>query len=265
MICILTNKGCVLNKSWIGIVLAMVLGLTLVGCETMRESWEDTQEFYKKYVNVDPEVTLDPGDVDPGRYKLAKLFAPLDLRIEEASRELGGLDYFPDDKWIDAYFAEFSWVSGVIVTGLDGQVLLQQPETAMKPISAEPFLEDPEALKDRRLRAEFQDTELGPEVYLASSFFKDSELQGVVAIHFDIRNLTDFSPNPEELVVFTPELLLWAGDAVDAAPLLDNPWSEILANDVAGEIEAGGKEFVWVSRFIGDKKVLYAVGKPAEE
>jgi len=247
------------------LVLFVVTLFALSGCETMRESWDDTQEFYKRYINVDPEITLDPGDVDPGRYRLAQLFAPLDVRIEEAARELGSLDYFPDERWIDEFFAEFSWVSGIIVTDLQGKVLLQQPETAMKPLSVDPLVEEPEALKDRRLRGLFQDTDLGPEVYMATPFFTESELMGLVAVHFDIRNLVDFSSEPEQLAIFTPDFVLWSGDAVSAVPLMDNPWSDILANDVNGEIEADGREFVWVSRFIGDKQIVYAVEKPAEE
>jgi hypothetical protein len=231
----------------------------------MRDSWERTQEFYKEYINVDPEVDLEPADVDPDKYKLARLFAPLDKRIEKVSRKLDATDSYPGDKWFDELFAQNSWISGVMVADVNGEILYKEPDTAMKPVTVQPFLEDTEALWDRRVRAMFQDTELGPEIYMATPFFNEADLQGVVAVHFDIRNLTGYSPDADELIVFTPDMILWPGRFDDAGSLLEKPWADILTDDVSGEIEAGGRDFVWVSRFIADKKIIYAVEKTAEK
>jgi hypothetical protein len=258
------QKGFVLIRPGYCLALIFILLFFVSGCESMRDTWDSTQEFYKNYINVDPEIDLEVEDLDPAEYKLARIFTPIDTRIEQVSRRLDATDSFPGEKWFDELFAQNPWISGVMVTDLQGEILHKQPETAMKPLTVEPLLEEPDELWDRRVRAMVQDTELGPEIYMATPFFTEAELSGIVAVHFDIRNLVEFSPNPDELIILSPGLMLWPGNYDDGV-LMQEPWDEILADDVTGEIESGGKEFVWVSRFVGDKKIVYAVEKPAED
>lgn len=254
-----------MNRPWFRLALVIALCMSFTACETMRDSWDRTQEFYKRYINVDPEVSLKKEESEPGRYKLAQAFTPLDTRIEEITRKLDATDSFPSDEWFDKLFVENSWISGVIVADTSGEILYRRPETAMKPVTVEPFLQDLEGLSDRRVRAMFQESALGPEIYLATPFFSGADLQGVIAVHFDIRNLTGFSPAPGELAVFTPGLMLWPGGFENPDLFLEQPWADILSDDVSGDMEDGEKEYLWVARFIGDKKMLYAVEKPAEE
>jgi hypothetical protein len=230
----------------------------------MSNAWDSSQEVYKEYVNVDPEVDLESDVEDPAERKLATLVTPIDSRIEELSRLLDVTDYYPGEEWFEDLFAEHSWVSGALVVDLDGEVMIRRPEVSMKPVLTEPLIKDEDLLRDRRIKGYIQDSPLGPEIYMASPFFSDGELRGVVAVHFDIRNLTGFASSPEELVVFAPESMLWPGGYEDLEFLTERPWEEILEDDVSGEIDHEGKRYLWASRYLGDMSIVYAVGSEEE-
>lgn len=53
---------------------------------------------------------------------------------------------------------------------------------------------------------------MGPEVLVARPFLVGSELQALLVAAFDFRSLLPYVSTPGDLVVRTPEVLVWSGD-----------------------------------------------------
>lgn len=252
------------------ICLLALCGFGLTGCESAGKAWDSTwsstKDVYKEYINPDPEVDLGMKDWTNTEEKVAALFTPVDRPIQELALFLNRQDRFPGEAWEEDLFKRFPWISGMEVVGLDGDVFLKRPESSMKPLVFEPVLEQGEELRDRRLRSHVDMNPLGPEVYLATGMFKGNDIAGAIFVHFDLRSVLDFCPNPGELVILNPEHVVWSGaDKQVAEQLHAEPWAEILADEVEGEIEAGERSFVWMTRYLGDRQLVYLTEKAEED
>lgn len=238
----------------------------LSGCETMSKTWDDTwsasKGYYKEYINPDPTVNLKEVDYSSSEEKLAALFTPVDRPMGELARHLNRKDSFPGDKWIEELFATFPWINGCVVSTMEGEVVQRRPEASMKPLNIQPFVDMGEAIGDRKLRSHVDMTPFGPEVYLATAMYKGNDLVGFISVHFDPRSLLKLSADQEQLIVLVPEAVVWAGgEEFTADALLTEPWEEILKDDVSGTVDMEGREYVWMSRYLGDKQLLYLTEK----
>jgi hypothetical protein len=45
---------------------------------------------------------------------------------------------------------------------------------------------------------------------------------------------------------------------VDEAGILDQPWEELLEDDVTGQVKVGDTYYTWLARFIGEDEYVYA-------
>lgn len=252
-----------MNRTTLALIAALIAACLLSGCESMGKTWDDTwiatKGYYKEYVNPDPAVDLAKIDYSSSEEKLAELFTPVDRPMGELGRYLNRKDDFPGEKWLDELFARFPWINGCMVSTLEGEVVLARPEASLKPRNVQPFLDMGADLGDRRLRSYVDMTPMGPEVYLATAMFKANELIGFISVHFDPRSLIKLSPSPDELLVLTPEVVVWPGGDRDVAEfaLQAESWDEVLADEVSGELDLDGREFVWLTRYLGDKQLLY--------
>jgi len=258
-----------LKRLFAAAALIVALGL-LPGCETLDKGWTATKattsKYYKGYLNTDPSIDYEARDWTSSEAKLAELFAPVDKPLHLLTQDLNRQDAFPDDPWVETMFTRYPWMSGMVVATLEGDIVLQRPETTLKPLNLEPLLAYGEALADRRIRAYVDMTPLGPELYLATGMFRGNELVGAIAVHFDIRNVIDFSPEPGALVVVTAEQTLWAGaDSAAAQAVSAQPWSELLTAETFGRFTADGQEYIWLCRFLGDSKLIYATAALDDE
>jgi hypothetical protein len=232
--------------------------LALAGCDTMRQTWKGTQKLYRSYVNVDPSVSLKSEGQDHWEDLLAPLMTPVDMQIGEMVRVVDARDSFPDDAWSNGLLKRFPWLNGMAAADMYGAQLLAKPEVTLKPLNLALLVEPGDAWRDRRLRSFIEDTPLGPEVYVGTPFFKDNELQGIIAAHFDLRSVIQLSPDPAKLMVISPEAVLWAGGYGGlAAAVQTEPWAERLKSNVQGEIKVEGRELVWLTRYVGDRQIVY--------
>ena len=199
------------KASLLMIAALLVMGTALSGCEAVRDSWKDTKELYVEYVVPTAHVNLNDDEIDATELKLASLLIPLDVRLDALVRYLDGRDSLPDREWLEELFQRFPWLSGALAVDVKGYELVREPEISLKPIDPQPFVDLGEAWNDRAMRAVADDTPLGPEIYLAAPFFVDTVWQGVIVVHFDMRALVNFTPQPEELIVLTPTEILWSG------------------------------------------------------
>ena len=232
--------------------------LVLAGCDTMRSTWRGTQKLYRTYVNIDPKVSLKNEGQDHWEDLLAPLMTPVDMQIGEMVRVVDARDSFPDEAWSGGLLKRFPWLSGMAAADMNATQLVAKPEVTLKPVNMTPLVEAGDAWRDRRLRAFIEETPLGPEVYVATPFFKDNVLQGILAAHFDLRSVVQLSPDPQKLMVVSPEAVLWEGGYGSlAAAVQAEPWAARLKSNVQGEITVQGRELVWLTRYVGDRQIVY--------
>lgn len=225
-------------------------------------TWDDTKQLYREYVNPDPKIDLKKtDDIEDENQKLARLIMPVDLWVESLIRYMANKDIFPEDTWIEGLTSSYPWISGVTVVDTNGTELAGKTLMPLKPVDVAPLLAYGDAWTDRRIRAHYEMTPLGPEIYLGEPFFKENVMAGLIVVHFDLAPLVRFCPNPDELIIMTSEDYLWTGKHDPASLSLKNqPWPELLKEKVYGVIENedGDPTFAWVARYLGEFRIIYA-------
>lgn len=254
-------KGFVLKKRSALVCAVLAATLCMQGCSTWKDSLKTSKRVYKEYINVDPTIDLEKQDYSTDEEKLSVLFSPVDKNLEKLTIHLNRQDTVPSEKWIEGLFSTYPWISGVLACDLEGNLVMQRPDAGMKPINIAPLLaEDPEEYRSRSLRAYVDETPLGPEVYVATPLFRGNDPVGLLAIHFDLRKLLEFCPEPQNLMVFTPAQVLWAGAHKGLTQqLLAQDWENILKEDVSGTMDIEEQEVLWLVRRIAGTQILYAV------
>ncbi len=243
-------------------VMALVL---LSGCSTIRSTWKDTKKVYKDYLDVDPTIDLtDEGITDKGLQKLAKLFSPVDQRLETFTRVYYTQDNPPEPEWCTQFLADFPWLSGMAVVGKDGAVRLQEPAVALRTLDFAPLLELEDRLSKRKIAVNSTVDDLGALVYVAAPFFENNEYAGIIVSWFEPRTIVEASPSPNELFILQPDAVLWSADQPETAEsLVSAGWTEILKSEVQGERDIAGKRYVWQARYLGQLRLLYLTEMPA--
>lgn len=241
---------------------ALLALAALTGCDSLVQTWDSTwtssKAYYKNYINTDPQVDLEDVDYSSTEEKLAKLFTPVDKPVYDLSVYLNRLDSFPTEKWTVELKHRFPWINGLAVATMDGEIVATAPEVTVKPRNLAPLLAHGDALGDRRLRSFVDQTPLGPEIYLGTAMFNGNDLVGIIVVHFDPRSLIEFCPAPNDLVVFSPQGMLWdGGNPALGQALADRPWEEILNDDTAGRLDENGVEYAWQTRYVGDAQIVY--------
>ncbi|MYL82627.1 hypothetical protein GTA51_05690 [Desulfovibrio aerotolerans] len=247
-----------MKRTAIAALAACCLLASLTGCGTMKTKWRETRKLYREYVNTDPSIDFsDEGISDKGLQRLAALFMPVDERLMGMMRALGSQDTPPEQEWAQGLLTSYDWLSGVAMVDTTGQVMGQVPSTSMRPLDFTPLLEQAERYKVRKMGARVVTDEMGTVVMVAAPFFKENEWAGLVVAFFDPRNLVRFSPNADALVITSTEGLVWPGAGGQGEGLAALKWAEILKGEVQGDIQAGGGQYVWQARYVGQLELIY--------
>jgi len=248
--------------------------LAAAGCDTMKSSWKGTKKMYKEYVNVDPRIDLkDPGISDPSMQKLASLFTPVDERLEYLLRDLNSRDTPPEREWCEAFAAHYSWLSGLAVLSSSGAPTLKLPAYELKSVDLAPMMEFEAQYKKRKMAAVISSGDLGAEIIIAQPLYTENDFQGLLVAHFDPGNVVKFSPEPDQLFIISPGVVVWPGnDPGTAKALAALNWKGMLKGNVNGEVMLGQTKYLWQSRYVAQKEIVYLVAavaappkaKPAE-
>jgi hypothetical protein len=244
----------------LGLLSASCLALMMIlgGCGV----WETTKNIYKGAI-LPAEVDLEEGTgLSEAEKKMARVFKGIDEHIEDLTRTLLVQENMPDEAWMQSQLTRFSWLNGVMSWDSDGDLEERIPEQSIKKADVQDLLDvNGTSIQSRRsITFMVQDSELGPEVFLVRFLYQAAELHGSLAAHFDPRTLALQSSEPDEVLLFTPEHLLWSGmDGLELQDLKEIDWEEKLEHDVAGRVEVRGETFYWMARYIGDKPLFYAV------
>lgn len=240
----------------------LLLAFFLTGCSvTAHETWKSTKKLYATYLNQPASLDYeDKGMLSSEEGRLAIHLFGIDNQLEELEHFLENQDRPPTKESVSLFFARFPWLSGLVAVNADGEVLAQEPPVAMKPLDFS-LITQQESRKDtpRGLRGYVQDTPLGPEVMMGMPIYESAILRGFLICHFDIRSLLRYVDKPEELVVLSPEAVLWPGHFdYDSTPLAHQDWTQKVKSTISGSCSDQNGSFSWLARFLGKTPLIFA-------
>lgn len=239
----------------------------LAGCSTISEGWDSTTGYYQEYVKPTAEVEYDdPTPADDEEVRMARLFMPVDARVQELRTFLDGQDAMPRREWVTMLFERYGWISGLVTADKSGRIIGRQPEVSTKPLPLSALMAMEEGWVEPKVRAYLQKTSFGPEIYLSYPIMEDEEWLGLNIVHFSPEDVAAFSPDPDRLVFFSRDVMLWPGAAPQAADALQSlDWEAKLAEDISGTVEVEQGEYYWFVRYLSGEYIIYAVPAPVED
>jgi hypothetical protein len=111
------------------------------------------------------------------------------------------------------------------------------------------------------LRGHVQDADSTPIVLLAVPLYDGPDFLGLVAVYFEMRSLMRYSDAPERLIITSPDGMLWSGSSAGTLPNAD--WKKLLRSSASGTISDSSGSYQWVSRFLGNYPLVFAMQKTA--
>ncbi|WP_298032170.1 hypothetical protein [uncultured Desulfovibrio sp.] len=244
-------------------LLLMAVSLA-TGCSSYQPAknvWKSTKGFWNTYVSPPASVDYEEkGDISPRTLALTNSMMGIDVELGRLERVMLNADKPPTREWITTFFASFPWISGFAGVKYDGTILGQEPATSLKELDFIPLLYEDKKQNSRALRADVQNTPLGPEIMLAAPLYDGVDFLGLVAAYFDMRALMQYSSSPENMVILTPQALLWPGKYNFAAtPLAGVNWSETVSKSSSGTCINATGSFYYMVRYLGNLPLVFAV------
>ena len=198
----LFRRCCVLLAS-----AAMVAGCS--SYQPTKNVWKGTKDVWYTYVSPPASVDYgEKGDLSPRALALTNCMMGLDVELGRFERTMINADKPPTRQWMDSLFAAHPWLDGFAGVKYDGTLLGQEPANPLKQLDFIPLLYEDKKQGSRALRAGVQQTPMGPEVMLAAPLYDGVDFLGIVVAYFDMRNLVQYSGNPQDMVILSPQALL---------------------------------------------------------
>ena len=245
------------------IVFCLLFVLLLsTGCSTnqsVKNTWKGTKNIWYSYVNVPASIDYgDKGKMPEYETLFAKAMMGIDEQLLALERTMQNADKPPTPEWLNTFFTQFPWVDGI--TGLNGEGgVVGQAGRVEKTLDFGPLLESDPKQNLHALRGHVQDADSGPEVLLAVPLYDGPDFLGIVVAYFEMRSLMRYSDAQENLIITSPGGLLWAGSSAGTLPNAD--WGTILRKHTSGSISDASGTYQWVSRFLGNYPLVFAVQK----
>lgn len=254
MVSHLFRRCCVLLAS-----AAMVAGCS--SYQPTKNVWKGTKDVWYTYVSPPASVDYgEKGDLSPRALALTNCMMGLDVELGRFERTMLNADKPPTRQWLDSLFAAHPWLDGFAGVKYDGTLLGQEPANPLKQLDFIPLLYEDKKGGSRALRADVQQTPMGPEVLLAAPLYDGVDFLGVVVAYFDMRNLVQYSGNPQEMVILSPQALLWPGKYDYAAtPLASVNWEEVVTKSSSGTCSNATGSFYYMVRYLGNLPLVFAV------
>ncbi len=240
--------------------LLAALSLTAGGCAQMNSVYKDSKAFYHTHINRPSTLDVEERTVlEPPQRSLVQRVMPIDEELTRLEKALDAMATPPDATAAADFLRRFPWLSGLAMVAPDGTLGASIPSTPLKQLDYAPLLElAPKALP-RDLRSSIQNTPLGPEILIARPFLQEDQLQLLLVATFDFRALLPFAASPEDMVVRSPDVLIWSGDLdYNTTPLAEINWPEYLKEHTDGTLSNANSSMLWVTRYIGGKPVVFA-------
>jgi len=249
------------NRIIFCLLLAFVLSTGCSSNQSVKNTWKGTKKIWYSYMNVPASIDYgDTGKMPEYETLFSKAMMGIDVQLLALERTMQNADKPPTPEWLNTFFTRFPWVDGV--TGLNGKGdIVGQAGRIEKNFDFEPLLENDPKQNIRALRGHVQDLDDGPEVLLAVPLYDGPDFLGLVVAYFEMRSLMRYSDDPECLIITSPGGLLWSGSSAGSLPNTD--WGAITRKNTSGSISDGSGTYQWVSRFLGNYPLVFAVQKTA--
>ncbi|MBR3881392.1 MAG: hypothetical protein IKJ34_07360 [Mailhella sp.] len=234
--------------------------LILPGCTSLDSTLKESKRLYHTYLNRPTSLDIsEPVVLEDSERGLVQRMMAVDEELTRLEKALDAFATPPDGEGAQNLLRRFPWLSGIAMVAADGTLGASIPSVPLKQLDYTPLLElIPKALP-RDLRSFVQDTPLGPEIVLARPFLQEDQLQALLVASFDFRALLPFVSSPGDLIVRSPDVLIWSGDAMyDETPLAKIDWTTHLKEHSHGEISNENGSMLWVARYIGGKPLIFA-------
>ena len=254
-------------KSYVRYIFLLVFAALLVtGCSSYQPTknvWKSTKSFWNTYVS--PPATVDfeeKGNLSPQALSLTHSMMGIDVELTRLERVMLNADKPPTREWLASFLTSFPWISGFAGVKYDGTILGQEPANPMKPLDFIPLLYEDKKQNSRALRADVQNSSYGPEVLLASPLYDGVDFLGVVVANFDMRSLMQYSHTPQDVVILSPQALLWPGKYDFAStPLAGVDWNEVVTKSASGTCSNVNGKFYYNVRYLGNVPLIFAVAE----
>jgi len=261
---IFMKKFCVSLRTAVSLTLMMFL-LACSG-SALDSTGKTVKGAYTEYLNPPAEIDYEQtGSLEARQFFLAEQQFSLNRALNEFLRELSNSDTPPTPDSVVQFLASMPWLNGIAAVDLEGLVLAQEPTFAIKQIDFSVLAAfKPRPGAERVAHAFVAETLLGPEIVAVMPVYVDAIKQGYFAAHFDMGNLMQMVPAREYFLVFTPEALLWEGDAfAGAESIRAQDWKTIAREQVSGTVESTDGSCAWVSYFVGDVPLIFVLSATA--
>lgn len=238
----------------------------VTGCSSYQPTknvWKSTKGLWYTYVSPPATVDYDEkGNLSPQALALTHSMMGIDVELTRLERTMVNADKPPTKEWLSSFMTSFPWINGFAGVKYDGTILGQEPATPLKPLDYIPLLYEDKKQNSRALRADVQNSPLGPEVLLAVPLYDGTNFLGVVAANFDMRSLMQFSQTPQDVVILSPQALLWPGKYDFAStPLAGVNWDEVVTKSTSGTCSNVNGKFYYNVRFLGNVPLIFAVAE----
>lgn len=237
-----------------------------VGCSSsqgVKNTWKGTKNIWYTYVNRAAAIDYDDtGKMPEYETRFSKAMMGVDTQLHALERAMQNADKPPTPEWLNAFFAQFPWVDGII--GLNGEGgVVGQAGRERSDLDFNILLESDPKQNLRALRGNVQLTDSDAECMLGVPLYDGVDFLGVVIAYFDMRSLMRYSEAPEALAVTSPAGSLWAGSETGGVPLDGENWAAIVRSKSSGTISSGSGTYIWITRFLGNYPLVFAALKTA--
>ena len=245
----------------ITLALAALLAVSAAGCAQVHNAYKSSKNFYHTHINRPEKLNMDTDEVllKSPEQTLVKRVMPIDEELSRLEKALDALASPPDAEAASAFLSRFPWLTGLYMVAPDGTLGAAVPGAPLKQLDFSPLLTVQPKTLPRDLRSSVQDSPFGPEILVARPFLQEDQLVVILVAAFDFRALLPFTTAPGDLVVRSPETLLWSGDIDYAStPMAGIDWKKHLESHTDGIISKDKKSMLWVTRHIAETPIVFA-------
>ena len=236
------------------------------GCsryQPVKNVWKGTKGLWYEYVSQPASINYDDkGELTERDQIFTKGMMGIDTQLHKLERLMANADKPPTRAWMDNFFKEVPWVDGFAGVKSDGSILGQEtmPGKTPKELDFNSILYEDKKQSTRALRCDVQQTPEGPEVMVAMPLYDGIDFLGCVVAYFNMEHLAKSVKTPNDIVVLSPQALLWPGRyAFASTPLAGVDWNEHAAKATYGTCSNASGTFAYQVRWLGNVPLIFGV------
>lgn len=218
--------------------LIVILSLSLIGCE----SNQAIKQFYYKYLDPPPTISLDVAQIPYQEAQLSEAVLPINQQLTAITRFLAVYDKVGYDEWIRSLITRFPWIQGAGIISSEGAMLFANPEGLFSSISFEPLVSvKPTGMKLQQKAMFYPVNKEDAFLFIGQPVFNGEELVEYRVVAIALSALSSFTSLASKLYIIGNESVLWRG-------------KETSAESIVFSTNWGKKEYNTVSGLLKDKK-----------